>query len=123
MSTRLFHVPFAMGQDESISPIELPSGPLREATNVRQRRFHSFGVRPDYPAVGMTEFLGLTMVPYDLFDLNGEPFTFDKSTGRNGDIIQLTIRSNRQSQLGASAFLLTSKLGNTTHTTFGLVGQ
>jgi hypothetical protein len=69
--TRLVNIPFAMGQDESTSPIELPSGPLREAVNVRQRRFHSFGVRADYPAVAMTEYGG-TLVPYDLYPLNNQ---------------------------------------------------
>lgn len=59
-----------MGQDESFSPIELPAGPLRECINVRQRAFHSFGVRPDFPSVAMTEYGG-TLVPYDLYALNG----------------------------------------------------
>lgn len=71
--TRLLTIPFAQGQDESYASQELPDGPLREATNVRQRRLHSFGVRPDYPALSMTEPSG-TMVPYALYSLNGRLF-------------------------------------------------
>ncbi len=84
------HVPFAMGQDESISPVEMPSGPLREATNVRQRRFHSFGVRPDYPAVSMSEYGG-TVVPYDVYELNAKLVVLGdrQSRGRPTDLFTL----------------------------------
>lgn len=68
--TRQVSIPFALGQDESYSPIELPAGPLRECINVRQRALHSLGVRADYPATSMLEYGG-TLVPYDLYNLNG----------------------------------------------------
>ena len=41
----------------------------------------------------------------------------------HGDTLNLTIKSTRQAQYGATAFMLTSKLGTVQHFYFGLVGQ
>lgn len=70
---RLISIPFALGADEETHPKELPAGPFREVRNIRQRRGHAFGMRPDYTAATMTEFDG-TLTPYDLYNLNGRLF-------------------------------------------------
>lgn len=69
--TRIVPIPFALGQDESYSPVELPAGPLLEAVNVRQRQLHSFGVRSEYIAQTMSEMTGTAFFPLDLYDVNG----------------------------------------------------
>lgn len=82
MATQLITIPFAQGQDEETDKRQLNPGPFREAVNVRQRRGKAFGVRPDYPAVSMTEFDG-TMVPYDLYSLNGRLLALGDTHGNS----------------------------------------
>ena len=58
--------------------------------------------------------------------LAGGPATlklsFDKSSGRNGEVLHLTIEALAANQFGASTFVIVSKLGTQTHRWFGLVG-
>ncbi len=77
---RLITIPFAVGQDESDCPRELPMGAFREVVNIRQRRGKQFGMRADYLAASMTEFDG-TLVPYDLFGLSGRLFALGDRQG------------------------------------------
>lgn len=81
MPTRLLTIPFVLGQDEETAFRELPQGSLREALNVRQRRGSALGIRPDYPAVLMTEFGG-SMIPYDVWNMNGRLFALGDRQGQ-----------------------------------------
>ncbi len=61
----------------------------------------------------------------NLFGGNATNFSFalDRPTGRNGDILKLTITSNKQTNRGRGTFVVVSKLGATTNYWFGLIGQ
>ncbi|HEY8075899.1 MAG TPA: hypothetical protein VIF62_17350 [Labilithrix sp.] len=50
-------------------------------------------------------------------------FTFDKTTGQNGDKIMLTIKAVSAGVIGASPFWIQNKLGSQTTIWTGLVGQ
>jgi hypothetical protein len=63
----------------------------------------------------------------DYNELMGEKasmtFSFDRTSGQNGEILHLTITSIAASQYGLGIFLLTSSLGQTTSAWVGLVGN
>ena len=50
-------------------------------------------------------------------------FTLDRDSGRNGEKIHLTITSVQATSTSIAPFVITSQLGNTRHTWYGLVGQ
>ena len=49
--------------------------------------------------------------------------TLDRTKGQNGEKLHLTIKVTASSPYGASLFVVTSKLGATTHEWFGLVAD
>ena len=63
----------------------------------------------------------------DAAALQGAPanlqLTLDKNSGRNGDIINLTIKVLSKNEFGAEGFLVESQLGNRTTLWIGLVGN
>jgi hypothetical protein len=50
-------------------------------------------------------------------------FSFDKTTGQNGDVIQMTITVMRKGTYGAEPFWINNKLGNQTTVWLGIVGN
>lgn len=81
--SRLITIPFALGIDERTAPRELEPRALREAVNVRQRQLKAFSMRPDYLAQDMGEIAGGTLVPYDLFSMNGRLFALGDRQSRD----------------------------------------
>ena len=91
-------VQLAVGQQKSI-PIELWSdGPTSGPWTVT--------VRDAATLLGMPASLSLRL---------------DKTSGQNGDVLNLTVKVQSASQLGAGLFMVQSKLGTVTHTSFGIV--
>ena len=49
--------------------------------------------------------------------------TLDRRSGQNGDVLALTIKANKQTQLGVAGFILTATVGKTSHHWVGIVGS
>jgi hypothetical protein len=68
-----------------------------------------------------------TVDAFDVFALLGGPtslaFSFDKRTGRNGDVLHLTITVTGLGAGGGSEFMLRSTLGSITHYWYGWVAN
>jgi hypothetical protein len=91
-------VQLAVGQQKSI-PIQLWSdGPTSGPWTVM--------VRDASTLLGMPASLSLRL---------------DRTSGKNGDVLNLTVKVQSASQLGAGLFMVQSKLGTVTHTSFGIV--
>jgi hypothetical protein len=68
-----------------------------------------------------------TVDAFDVFALLGGPtslaFSFDKRTGKNGDVLHLTITVTGVGSGGGSEFMLRSTLGSITHYWYGWVAN
>ena len=68
-----------------------------------------------------------TITALDVTDLLGQPtalsFSFDQSTGQNGDKVHLTIQALAESSLGAAPFFIVSQLGSVKTAWIAVVGN
>lgn len=64
--TKLVHIPFGKGQNETADPKLLPAGLLREAVNVRLRADGRLGCRYGYEDVGVDVLGDSDVTPHDL---------------------------------------------------------
>lgn len=74
--TKLVHIPFARGQNETADPKVLPAGLLREAVNVRFRADGRLGVRNGYEDVGVDVLAGSDVTPHDLGSFGDQQILF-----------------------------------------------
>jgi hypothetical protein len=70
--TKLVHIPFGKGQNETADPKLLPAGLLREAVNVRLRADGRLGCRYGYADLGVDVLSDSAVSPHDLASFNDQ---------------------------------------------------
>lgn len=77
--TKLVHIPFARGQNETADPKLLPAGLLREAVNVRFRADGRLGMRFGYEDAGVDVLGDSDVTPHDLGSFGEQQLLFANS--------------------------------------------
>lgn len=87
--TKLVHIPFGKGQNETADPKLLPAGLLREAVNVRFRADGRLGIRTGYADVGVDVLGESDATPHDIASFGDQQLCF-----ANGDRVLVRVETS-----------------------------
>lgn len=88
--TKLVHIPFSKGQNETADPKLLPAGLLREAVNVRFRADGRLGCRYGYEDAGLDVLGESDITPHDIGSFNDQQLCF-----ANGDRTLVRVETSK----------------------------